>query len=273
MSYVDDALDSYDVFELIAKEGFKPTIEDVLAVVDDDRLDHDLLIVRLADLTTELETAETQLIELVPVEQHHLEFDEFRRQHGLEVNHRSAWEWTYASICEEQREEWQKSQYRRQDYTPLIPGYLGIASPTLGVETAISSQFDRDRLKRLQAAVDQADTEYRTLRQEHRLATETYEATRQPEGFNLALQVLTFLAIAGMAIPVILMSLGPTSLPLWGRIAVTASFFVGVALLLRFLFVYASFLKLDGRPDLPVNAFGLIWGRRRTQESTANTGH
>lgn len=82
--------------------------------------------------------------------------------------------------------------------------------------------------------------------QEHRLAEETFEATRQPEGFTLALQVLSALSVLGMGIPVTLMPSFPViTMPWCGRAAVAVVFFLGVYLLLRFLFVYASYLRGD----------------------------
>jgi hypothetical protein len=107
----------------------------------------------------------------------------------------------------------------------------------------------------------------RALAQERRLAEETYDATRQPEGFVLALQVLTFLAVVGMGVPVILMGFAPMTLPAWARVAVISLFFVGVAMLLRFLFVYAGFLREGGRETLPRSLLGLLWRAPRVATS------
>jgi hypothetical protein len=105
----------------------------------------------------------------------------------------------------------------------------------------------------LRAEVDQLDVE-------RGLAEENFEAARQPEGFGLALQVLTVLTVLGIGVPVIVMGNGATKLSPWARAAVIAVFMFGLAVLLRFLFVYASFLHQEGRRHvLPRSVFGLMW--------------
>lgn len=108
----------------------------------------------------------------------------------------------------------------------------------------------------------------RAAKQEATLAQEALEASRQPEGFSLALQVLTILAILGIAVPVVVMGIGLAALDAWLRILVILLFFVGVALLLRYLFVYASFLREGGRRTLPRHVFGLIVKERPPAEDS-----
>jgi hypothetical protein len=81
--------------------------------------------------------------------------------------------------------------------------------------------------------------------------------------------VLTFLAVVGMGVPVILMGFAPMTLPAWARVTVISLFFVGVAMLLRFLFVYAGFLREGGRETLPRSLLGLL--RRAPRVATSGT--
>jgi hypothetical protein len=138
-----------------------------------------------------------------------------------------------------------------------IPGLL-TSSEVRGLGSVVSTQHEIAEVGLLRSRVEQARAEIGAMQQERRLAEETYDATRQPEGFVLALQVLVFLALVGMGVPAVLMGFAPLTLPAWGRIGVIALFFSGVALLLRFLFVYAGFLREGGRDTLPHSAFGLL---------------
>ncbi len=122
----------------------------------------------------------------------------------------------------------------------------------------VQSQRELAQERALEDRVAAAAAQVWALRQERRLAEETYDATRQPEGFGLALQVLSVLAVVGMGFPVVLMGLAVVTLPAWVRGGVIVMFFCGVALLLRFLFVYASFLREGGRASLPRSIFGLL---------------
>lgn len=135
---------------------------------------------------------------------------------------------------------------------------IGSLPDLRGIRPVIESQHEVARVSALRARVDSAEADVRALEQEQRLAEETLEATRQPEGFGLALQVLTALAVLGMGIPVIVMGTEVVSLPWPARAAVILAFALGVSLLLRFLFVYASFLREGGRRELPTSAFGLL---------------
>lgn len=136
---------------------------------------------------------------------------------------------------------------------------IAIGNPQLsGLRNVVTSQHEIAHVASLRGRVEQADAEARAVQQERRLANETYEATRQPEGFGLALQVLSLLAILGMAAPVIIMGFGSVTLPPWARAVVIGGFLAGVALLLRFLFVYANFLREGGREALPKTALGLL---------------
>ena len=56
-----------------------------------------------------------------------------------------------------------------------------------------------------------------------------FEEAAQPEGFVLALSVLTYLAITSIALPMILMIGGRPGLPLWVRVGVAVLFLSGAA--------------------------------------------
>ncbi len=97
-------------------------------------------------------------------------------------------------------------------------------------------------------------------------AEEAYEATRQPEGFGLAPRVLCALAICGVIPPVILMTFGASWGYPWTSVTVASLFFLGLGVLLRFLFVYASFLHRGGLTELPRGVWGLFFMPRKPED-------
>lgn len=270
--YVDEVLDSNDVFEAIMASDFDPTVGNVLEAADEDGddLNQELLASRLKELSTELQRALTEIYPKVPASKEHMSWTNFKREHSFAIGHRDAWEWMYDQACDARRAEAKKAEDEARSktrYGSMLPSYdssdllrnITLGNPQLsGLRNVVSSQHEIAHVGSLRARVDQTDAEVRAVQQERRLANETYEATRQPEGFGLALQVLSVLAILGMAAPVIIMGFGPVTLPPWARAVVIGGFLAGVALLLRFLFVYASFLREGGREALPKTAFGLL---------------
>lgn len=272
LHYIDEVLDSFDVFEAIMEHDFDPTVANVLEAADEDGddLDQELLAARLEELSSELQRALAEIYPLVPASKEHVSWADFKREHSFAIGHREAWEWMYDQACDARRAEARKAEEEARSktrYGSMIPGYdtsdllrnISIGNPQLsGLRNVVSSQHEIAHVGSLRGRVDQADAEVRAVQQERRLANETYEATRQPEGFGLALQVLSVLAILGMAAPVIIMGFGPVTLPPWARAVVIGGFLAGVTLLLRFLFVYASFLREGGREVLPKTALGLL---------------
>ena len=270
--YVDDLLDSDDVFEAIFAKEFQPTVANVLAAADEDGddLNQELLASRLVELSNELQRALQEIYPLAPASEDQPSWLDFKRDHELGIGHRAAWEWMYDQVCEARREEARKAEAERRKKSPfgsLLTDYdhsallrnIAISSPQLsGLRNVVTSQHEIAHIASLRGRVEQAEAEVRALQQERRLADETYESTRQPEGFGLALQVLSVLAILGMAVPVVIMGFGPMTLPPWARAVVIGGFLAGVALLLRFLFVYASFLREGGREALPKTVLGLL---------------
>lgn len=280
--YVDDALDDDDVFGLIVSADFQPTVDGVLDLLEErgEHLDHDVLAPKLDQMVDEMRAAIEALQPIVPIEDRHDDWATFRRSHQLEVGHRSLWEWVYGQMCDANREEAkriareEREEARRKAAGPFGNVLAALNMPERDYALDVLSQIPRpevwaaDRIIRSQSELAEisglegeiagAEASLRALGQERRLAAETYEATRQPDGFVLALQVLTFLAIVGMGVPVAIMGFGPLTLPWWSRALVVAVFFAGVGLLLRFLFVYASYLRDGGRANLPKHLWGLI---------------
>lgn len=282
--YIDDALDDIDVFEEIFERKLQPTVDGVLEVLDEHGrdLDRDLLQQELAAMSADMRTAIQAMVDLVPQTEDHDNWTTFRRTHSLEVGHRNLWEWVYDKVCEERRTQARKAAREarnsgplagllgQMDYLPIIPQ---IIDPQISASyRMINSQRELARVGALEVRIAEADAEVRALSQELRLAEETYQATRQPEGFFLALQVLTVLAVVGMGVPVVAMGFAPLTLPGCVRAVVIGLFFVGVALLLRFLFVYAAFLREGGRETLPHTALGLFGRRRRRPSDESATG-
>jgi hypothetical protein len=264
--YVDDVLDDDDVLEEILRKELKPTARDILDAIDydGDELNSDILNAQIEVIASEMATAIGVLLELVPEDGGDDEWATFRRKHGINVERRNVWEWVYGRICDERRRAaaeaarkanpWQSSTL---DLARMAR--LSLPSSSFATHRLIRNQQELAQIGALKERVSASEIEVRALNQERRLAVETYEATRQPEGFTLALRVLTILAVAGMGPPVILMGFAPMSLPGLVRAVVIAFFTLGVGLLLRFLFVYAAFLREGGREKLPRGVLGLIW--------------
>lgn len=272
------------MFEEIFNSELKPNVDEVLRAIDeeDGNLNRDLVAREVEAMAHDMAAAIDALYELVPVSENHDDWLAFRRKHSIEIGHRNLWEWVYDKVCEKRRgeakavahEAMKNSPYGRlfaltqqQDYSLLTAGFTPPAISA--ANRMIRSQREMARVDALESRIGEAEAELRALAQERRLAEETYDATRQPEGFVLALQVLTFLAVVGMGVPVILMGFAPMTLPAWARVAVISLFFVGVGMLLRFLFVYAGFLREGGRETLPRSLLGLL--RRAPRVATSGT--
>ena len=272
---VDDLLEDERVYEEILNREFKPTVQEVLAALDHDGdgLNREVLSKRLTDLVQEVTRAGAEMIDLVPEATHHDEWAKFRREHEFNVGHKDAWEWIYDRICKDQRAAAKatkaaaaKASARGPFATALTLGLFD--APDLPLVTAsfwsdgTNFRAIRDRLRK---QINEADAEVRALTHERALVQETFDATRQPEGFNLALHVLSLLAVLGMGLPVAVMAIPLTSLPTWARVLVVLGVGLGVGLLLRYLFVYAAYLK-GARPALPKSMLGLVprprWPRR-----------
>ncbi|HEY3409003.1 MAG TPA: hypothetical protein VGK53_12590 [Propionicimonas sp.] len=268
---VADALDDDRVFEEFLARDMKPTVGGVLRAIESDGadLDPELLAEEIESMGQEMPEAIKSIYPLVPVTSRHATWSDFLREHSLKPVRRQLWMWVYDKACEERRREAEKAA-RAARNTARNAGIAGLLSagafsaPSIDVGSLSAarwtarSQRELAQERSLEDQVADAAARIGALRQERRLAEETYDATRQPEGFGLALQVLTFLAVVGMGVPVVLMGFAPLALPDWGRATVIGLFFLGVAMLLRFLFVYAAFLRQGGIDTLPASVFGLL---------------
>ncbi|MCD4533563.1 hypothetical protein LRP67_05665 [Nocardioides sp. cx-169] len=247
------------VYDEIRVRDFEPTILNVVDATGGygTDLDQDLMTERLAALAADLKDAFTIMWPLVPAGGSQPSWIEFRRRTGVEAGDDDAWEWAYDFICEHRK----RAAGNRNPFAALG-----------GQAMRPMSRRDQVHLAALRNRVERAEDEARALAQERRLAEETFDATRQPEGFRLGLQVLSVLSVLGMGVPVVLMAFVQYSLPWWGRSLTVAVFFVGVALLLRFLFVYAAFLREDGGRDrLPSNALWLFVPARFQPKSSGGS--
>lgn len=267
--FVDEFLDDDEVFEAILRGNGEATVDDVLTQTDGgEDLNREVMIERFHALQTEFRVAEGELLAAIPVEKDHESWSDFKRGRQLPVSQPGLWEWLYDWICDQKGNEARRIEEddrRKSPYGHLLPPdisgitrTLELANPEIrGLRHVVSSQQELAHVNVLRSRVETARAEVRALRQEHRLAEELFQATRQPEGFGLALQVLATLAVLGMGVPVVIMGFVPLALPVWLRILVIALFFFGVALLLRFLFVYARYLR-GGRRSLPSWIGGLL---------------
>lgn len=265
---VVDALDDDRVFDEVSARGLETTVDGVLRAIewDDEELDPDLLSEELEAVRLEMTEAITVIHPLVPTSFNHESWSDFRRANSIVPVRRRLWEWVYEKVCEERRDEAETNASRSSNIFGSSMGRLMAAGAYSAITPAalsaarwsVQSQLEMAKERELADRVAEREAEIRALRQERRLAEETYDATRQPEGFGLALQVLTFLATVGMGVPFIVMGFAPLTLPDWGRVTVIGLFFVGVSMLLRFLFVYAAFLREGGRDTLPKSILGLL---------------
>jgi hypothetical protein len=235
------------IYDEIRVRDFEPTVQNIIDATGGygADLEQDLLTERLAALAADLKDAFGTMWPLVSPGGDQPSWIEFRRRTRVEVGDDDAWEWAYDFICRDRKR---------------AAGMRGNPFAALGAQ-AITSMVPRDQVHvaALRNRVERAENEARALAQERRLAEETFDATRQPEGFRLGLQVLSVLSVLGMGVPVVLMAFVQYSLPAWARALTVTVFFVGVTLLLRFLFVYAAFLREDGGRDrLPSNALWLF---------------
>lgn len=267
--YVDEFLDDSDVFETILREKGQATVEQVLADKDSEGLDlnQELLAEQLSALQDEFAVAVNELLSKVPVEKEHDSWRDFKRGKDFPIGHPGAWEWVYEKLCAEKRAEAKRIEEQARKKGP----YGALFAPTFdasdiprfeipeirGLRNVVSTQHEVAHINALRGRVETARAEVLALQQERRLAEELYEASRQPEGFSLALQVLAVLAVLGMGVPVVIMGFAPLTLPVWARVVVVALFFCGVAVLLRFLFVYARYLR-GARRSLPSWIGGLL---------------
>ncbi|TGN64211.1 hypothetical protein EXE59_09795 [Nocardioides eburneiflavus] len=259
---VNDLLEDHAVFTAAFEattHGRQLDVETVLDAVEEDGegLDRELLSRQVAALDQEMSAAVGAIAPLVPVRKRHPDWDEFRRENDVTASKPDLWRWVYDEVCHvailAAREAEEKARKGAlAGMSSYLDPYIRMPGPGIDVETRRANREWR------LTAVDRATAAMEQLSQEQRLAQENLDAARQPEGFSLAIRVLIALAVLGMVVPVVVMTFGEMYLH-WGwRVVVSTLFLAGVGLLLRFLLVYADFLREGGRTSLPKNLLGLL---------------
>lgn len=261
---INEVLEDEDVYEVIVRQQFAATPRQVLKAAGDsgEFLNEAMLMRRIRELSAELLRARDTIDSLVPEDEDQEDWPAFRRAHDLEMDTPGAWEWMYDLLSNARAEAAREARKQRQRAMPFgidfpepftIPPVRGIVGPN-----------ERAHRERLLDRRDAAAAAVPALRAELRLAEENYQASRQPEGFALALRALAFLAVVGIGAPVVVMAFTPDELHWAARAAVIGIFFVGVVVLLRYLFVYAHYLdEKHQQHELPRGLLGLFRYNRR----------
>ncbi|WP_120494704.1 hypothetical protein [Microbacterium phyllosphaerae] len=246
-----------DVYAALLGDGFQLTLDRLYYLTGGDRsaFDDDAVMERLVALDVELKNAYGHLDKHVPRELHPMSWADFRSVHAaLPVENEGAWRWVYEDISHRER----KAALAQLDTWERAAESSRIDIDVLRSVQMRPSDVPSQR-RQLMERIERADADALATAHEARLAREALDASRQPAGFSLAIQVLTSLTVLGIVLPVVIMGLAVDELPALWRVTVIAVFFVGLGVLLRFLFVYASFLREGGRRSLPKTVFGLFW--------------
>lgn len=245
-------LDHDYVYETITQSGATspPLLDDVLEGLDSDGegLPREALQAHLELLTEEIRRAFDEIEPAMGRLGHRHAWAAFRRAAQLQPKHHDSWEWVYRQMARERR--------MRVSVLGGMPDLSGVITP---IPVTVPGSSTRERLR---SAVEEAERDVLFLQAEEHAAREHLADSGQPEGFGLALSVLTYLAATSIAIPSGFLVFAQVALPAWGRVAFVAAFLSGVALLLWYLVVYAQYL--DGsRPALPRWFWGLLPSSRR----------
>ncbi len=210
---------------------------------------------RLVVMRRELERALKQFDERIPPARMQEPWREVNELLDYPRQEEHLWAWAYMALF---RQRDRKARSRRARLQPR-------AGADLDWEEAYEAQWEIAEHEVLQRRVDKVEAEARSLEQELHLAQETFEASRQPEGFRLALQVLSTFVALGIAVPVLMLAFWPAEvalgLDLGIRAVALAFFFTGLGLVLRFLFRYSTFLRGD-EERLPESLWQLIKPRQ-----------
>lgn len=225
----------------------------------------DVLEERLQSLANDMRGARDLVLELVPDSEDQQTWDEFRCEHQLKPDWAGAWQLIYTLLSDGRRADARSA--RRRSEARRTAGFPGMSDALASLSTSMQHPVipytrvarDRSEENRLVRLRDEAIARNAAVSAEIELAERHLQDSRQPEGFRLALWVLTYLAAVGIGLPVVAMANGPTELPVWGRTVIVGAFFSGLLLLLRFLFVYAAYLDESRRRErLPGSVWGLL---------------
>lgn len=262
---VEQMLNDQTCYGKIVEHQGKLTLDQVINTREVE--DEDLLAAlekHLAVLLEEFSLAIKRLNPIVPASEQQIPWDAFRRENDLDPRHESLWERMYIRLSYERATSARAAATLGGKFGSLGPPvgdlvqawwYVGAGVPNAASTTATLNRLIRER--------DDASLEVSGLEGQMAAARAHVDATGQPQGFALALEVLAYIALVGIAFPLVLMVSAPMALPLGVRIAVAALFLSGVVLLLRYLFVYATYLDhRSSRLALPESVLGLVWPRR-----------
>ncbi|MCX6395971.1 MAG: hypothetical protein NTV23_05755 [Propionibacteriales bacterium] len=152
----------------------------------------------------------------------------------------------------------------------IIGGLLGSRYVALDAEQRAAERRlveVREMLARARRGAAGTDTTLR-LEGEEAAAAKVLARSRRPSGFGLALEVLAYIALTAILVPLTMMVWEPEHLPLAARLVVCLGFGSGVLLLFRYLFVYAAVLGTHSeRTVMPVHVIGLLAPTRRRRTS------
>lgn len=254
---VRDLLEDHDCYEALLESQNKLTLDEVLEAIgaDESGIDRNALERHLEVIRAELALSVGKLLELVPDGQDHPDWTVFRREQKVSPTIDHLWEWAYGRVVEDREKE------ARQRAPRSLLGYdLGIL-PSVRPYFPPNPAWEVAHEDRLYSALRDAEANRERLEGEHAAASRHLADAVQPEGFGLAIKVLVYIAATAMAVPVGLMVGAPMTLPLWVRIIVAVAFLSGVALLLRYLSVYARYLRGPSGTPFPERLIELF--RRR----------
>jgi hypothetical protein len=258
-------------YEAIYNSGSRMTIDELLeeTQLDDKDVPRDVLEEHFDLLRDEVGLAKKTLSSLIEEIGTTGDWSSFRRSHKIATSHDAAWKWTYDHVSEilkaRRREEEQKSRnpydLRSLLHTPDMSKFANAAA----MRTVWAGTESR-----LITAKEDAESEVARLEGELHAASMHADDVAQPEGFSLALSVLAYISLVSIVIPTGLMIAGPIALPQWSRILVALLFLSGVGLLMRYLFVYAAYLRQPSKNKaLPTSILGLL---RRTHRPRGRKG-
>lgn len=249
------------LLRLPAEIGPEDIPEDLLQVTTlADEMDRDRFRQRLVELRAELARSREQIALRLPDGGDRHRWHEISGQLDFPQREEHLWAWSYRLLCRE------RDLSRPADATSLP------APSRLDGNDDAETQWDIAEHQVLQRRVERLGSESRSLRQELQLARETLEASRQPEGFRLALLVLSTAVAFGIAVPGTALAFWPAQAP-WGaelalRVLCLGLFLASLGVILRFLFHYAAFLRGD-EPQLPERLWHLARRRSAWRSSLA----
>lgn len=270
--WVRDLLDRDAVYEMLAS-GDSDDLGNILANagLDDEGVNQDALERHLRRLNREMSEAVGIIQDFLPRAESHLEWPEFRRQHGLRPDHAEVWQWVYERLVRQRTEESRASR-RARDSEGLgpfasqwkMPGLDGFTMPMLsnfdGTRAAAYDVALQDRLVR---NADLAFAQVEGLKHEVELAESQYADSQSPAGIGLAISFLVYISAVTVFVSLVPLTLGVVHLPIWSRGMPAVLFASGILMLLRYLLVYGRFLQsANDERALPRSLVGLLRHRR-----------